>query len=213
MALIAHTDTVVADAEEWERDPWSGDLVDGEVWGRGALDMKGHVAAAAVAFASLAREGLRPAGDVVLALTADEEVNLDFGLSWLVRGARGSRALRLLAQRERRRAVRVRRQGLLPLRRRREDELGVSRARARSQRTCLGAVDRRQRARQGGPLHRGARPLRAAEAAPARGARSSSRSCSAKCRRSRTRSPVPARCTRSPRSSWSRCSRSRSRRR
>ena len=63
MALIAHTDTVVADAEEWERDPWSGDLVDGEVWGRGALDMKGHVAAAAVAFASLAREGLhgRPA--------------------------------------------------------------------------------------------------------------------------------------------------------
>jgi len=85
VALIAHTDTVVADAEEWERDPWSGDLVDGEVWGRGALDMKGHVAAAAVAFASLAREGLRPVGDVVLALTADEEVNLDFGLSWLVK--------------------------------------------------------------------------------------------------------------------------------
>ena len=89
-ALIAHTDTVVADAEEWERDPWSGDLVDGEVWGRGALDMKGHVAAAAVAFASLAREGLRPAGDVVLALTADEEVNLDFGLSWLVEAHRTS---------------------------------------------------------------------------------------------------------------------------
>ncbi len=85
LALIAHTDTVVADAEEWERDPWSGDLVDGEVWGRGALDMKGHVAAVAVAFASLAREGFRPPGDVVLALTADEEVNLDFGLSWLVR--------------------------------------------------------------------------------------------------------------------------------
>ena len=134
LALIAHTDTVVADAEEWERDPWSGDLVDGEVWGRGALDMKGHVAAAAVAFASLAREGLRPAGDVVLALTADEEVNLDFGLSWLVRGARGPRPLRLLAQRERRRAVRVRRQGLLPLRRRREDEL------ARSACTCAVAA-------------------------------------------------------------------------
>jgi acetylornithine deacetylase/succinyl-diaminopimelate desuccinylase-like protein len=83
--LIGHTDTVVADPEEWERDPWSGDLVDGEVWGRGALDMKGHAAAAAVAFASLAREGFRPAGDVVLALTADEEVNLDYGLSWLAR--------------------------------------------------------------------------------------------------------------------------------
>jgi acetylornithine deacetylase/succinyl-diaminopimelate desuccinylase-like protein len=85
IALIAHTDTVVADAGEWRRDPWSGDLVDDEIWGRGALDMKGHVAAAAVAFASLAREGFRPAGDVVLALTADEEVNLDFGLSWLAR--------------------------------------------------------------------------------------------------------------------------------
>lgn len=85
LALIAHTDTVVADASEWQRDPWSGDLVDGEVWGRGALDMKGHVAAAAVAFASLAREGFVPAGDVVLVLTADEEVGLDFGLSWLAR--------------------------------------------------------------------------------------------------------------------------------
>ena len=84
LLLMAHTDTVLADPEEWARDPWSGDLVDGEVWGRGALDMKGHVAAAAVAFASLAREGVRPAGDLLLALTADEEVGEDlFGMSWL----------------------------------------------------------------------------------------------------------------------------------
>jgi acetylornithine deacetylase/succinyl-diaminopimelate desuccinylase-like protein len=82
---MAHTDTVLADREEWTRDPWSGELVDGEVWGRGALDMKGHVAAAAVAFASLAREGVRPSGDVLLALTADEEVGVDFGTSWLAR--------------------------------------------------------------------------------------------------------------------------------
>ena len=81
--LMSHTDTVLADPGEWARDPWSGDLVDGEVWGRGALDMKGHVAAAAVAFASLAREGVRPPGDVLLALTADEEVGIDFGMSWL----------------------------------------------------------------------------------------------------------------------------------
>jgi acetylornithine deacetylase/succinyl-diaminopimelate desuccinylase-like protein len=85
LALISHTDTVRADPEEWSRDPWSGDLVDGEVWGRGALDMKSQAAASAVAFLSLAREGFRPAGDLVLALTADEEVNDDFGLSWLVR--------------------------------------------------------------------------------------------------------------------------------
>jgi acetylornithine deacetylase/succinyl-diaminopimelate desuccinylase-like protein len=85
LLLMAHTDTVLADAEEWEHDPWSGDLVDGEVWGRGALDMKGHVAAASVAFASLAREGVRPPGDLVLALTADEEVGAEqIGMSWLV---------------------------------------------------------------------------------------------------------------------------------
>jgi acetylornithine deacetylase/succinyl-diaminopimelate desuccinylase-like protein len=81
--LLAHTDTVLADAAEWRHDPWSGALVDGEVWGRGALDMKGQVAASAVAFASLAREGFGPAGDVILALTADEEAGDGFGLEWL----------------------------------------------------------------------------------------------------------------------------------
>jgi acetylornithine deacetylase/succinyl-diaminopimelate desuccinylase-like protein len=82
--LTGHTDTVLADPAEWSRDPWSGDVVDGEVWGRGALDMKGHVAAAAVAFASLARQGVTLPGDVVLAIVADEEVGNDFGMSWLV---------------------------------------------------------------------------------------------------------------------------------
>lgn len=85
LALISHTDTVRADPEEWSRDPWSGDLVDGEIWGRGALDMKSQAVASAVAIASLAREGFGPAGDVILALTADEEVNEDYGLAWLVR--------------------------------------------------------------------------------------------------------------------------------
>ena len=110
LALLAHTDTVRADAEEWSRDPWSGDLVDGEIWGRGALDMKSQVAASAVAFASLVREGFRPPGDLILALTADEEVNDDYGLSWLVRehpelvradyslNEGGGRALRLRRQ-------------------------------------------------------------------------------------------------------------------
>ena len=84
LAFLAHTDTVRADPEEWTSDPWSGDLVDGEIWGRGALDMKNQVAASAVAFASLWREGFRPPGDLILALTADEEVNEDYGLSWLV---------------------------------------------------------------------------------------------------------------------------------
>ena len=61
LAFLSHTDTVLADPARWERDPWSGELVDGEVWGRGALDMKDQVAASTVAFASLASEGFVPA--------------------------------------------------------------------------------------------------------------------------------------------------------
>jgi len=85
-ALLCHTDTVLADPAEWQRDPWSGDVVDGEVWGRGALDMKGNVAAAAVAFASLVREGFTPAGDLLFIATADEELGEGdgYGLRWLV---------------------------------------------------------------------------------------------------------------------------------
>jgi acetylornithine deacetylase/succinyl-diaminopimelate desuccinylase-like protein len=85
LLLLSHTDTVLADAAEWQLDPWSGELRDGEIWGRGALDMKGQVAANAVAIASLAREGFEPSGDLIFAATADEEVGEDFGLSWLCR--------------------------------------------------------------------------------------------------------------------------------
>jgi acetylornithine deacetylase/succinyl-diaminopimelate desuccinylase-like protein len=85
LLLLSHTDTVLADATEWQLDPWSGELRDGEVWGRGALDMKGQVAANAVALASLARDGFEPSGDLIFAATADEEVGDDFGCSWLCR--------------------------------------------------------------------------------------------------------------------------------
>ena len=83
LAFLSHTDTVVADPTEWSRDPWSGDLADEHVWGRGALDMKNQVAASAVAFAALARDGFRPAGDLVFIAAADEEVGKSFGLEWL----------------------------------------------------------------------------------------------------------------------------------
>jgi acetylornithine deacetylase/succinyl-diaminopimelate desuccinylase-like protein len=85
LLFLSHTDTVVADPVEWSVDPWSGELRDSCVWGRGALDMKGHAAAAATAIATLAREGFEPAGDLVFAATADEEVGVDVGLSWLCR--------------------------------------------------------------------------------------------------------------------------------
>jgi acetylornithine deacetylase/succinyl-diaminopimelate desuccinylase-like protein len=83
LLFLSHTDTVVAEPAEWAVPPWSGELRDGEVWGRGALDMKGHAAAAAVALAVLAREGFEPDGDVIFAATADEEVGDGFGLPWL----------------------------------------------------------------------------------------------------------------------------------
>jgi acetylornithine deacetylase/succinyl-diaminopimelate desuccinylase-like protein len=83
LLLLSHTDVVLADAAEWSADPFGGELRDGEVWGRGALDMKGQVAASAVAIASLAREGFEPAGDLIFAATADEEVGAGFGAQWL----------------------------------------------------------------------------------------------------------------------------------
>ena len=83
LLLLAHTDVVLADPAEWTVPPFSGELRSGEVWGRGALDMKGQVAASAVAVASLAREGFRPTGDLIFAAVADEEVGDGYGLEWL----------------------------------------------------------------------------------------------------------------------------------
>ena len=85
LLLLSHTDTVLADPAEWSVDPWSGELRDGCVWGRGALDMKDQVAASAVAIAALAREGFRPPGDLIFAATADEEMGegVTYGLEWL----------------------------------------------------------------------------------------------------------------------------------
>jgi acetylornithine deacetylase/succinyl-diaminopimelate desuccinylase-like protein len=84
LALLSHTDVVLADPAEWERDPFGGELDGGEVWGRGALDMKGEVAASAVALATLARAGWRGSGDLIFVAAADEEVGDGFGLQWLV---------------------------------------------------------------------------------------------------------------------------------
>jgi acetylornithine deacetylase/succinyl-diaminopimelate desuccinylase-like protein len=85
LLLLSHTDTVVAHAADWQVDPWSGELRDGEIWGRGALDMKSEVAASAVAIASLAREGFELSGDLSFVAAADEEVGNGFGLQWLCR--------------------------------------------------------------------------------------------------------------------------------
>ncbi len=84
LGLLGHVDTVLADASEWRHDPWSGDVADGYLWGRGALDMKNQVAAEAVAAVNLARQGWRPAsGALKLLFVSDEETGGDVGARWL----------------------------------------------------------------------------------------------------------------------------------
>ncbi len=77
-------DTVLADAQDWQHDPWSGDVIDGELWGRGALDMKSQTAAEAVAAVALARSGWRPPrGDLLVICVVDEEVGGTLGAEWM----------------------------------------------------------------------------------------------------------------------------------
>ena len=84
LCFLGHVDTVLADPSEWSHDPWSGDLAEGCLWGRGALDMKSQVAAEAVAGATLARQGWRPArGRLKLVFVADEETGGELGARWL----------------------------------------------------------------------------------------------------------------------------------
>jgi len=84
LCLLSHVDTVLADPTDWQHDPWSGDLADGHVWGRGALDMKSQTAAEVVAAASLARSGWRPAcGALLVVVVVDEETGGAEGAQWL----------------------------------------------------------------------------------------------------------------------------------
>ncbi len=86
LMLMAHTDVVPAPDADWSLPPFAGELRDDRVYGRGAADMKGELAARVVAFAEIARGEDSPAGDVVLVAEADEERNTaDVGMSWLVR--------------------------------------------------------------------------------------------------------------------------------
>src|ERR1700729_84107 len=84
MVYLGHVDTVLAAPDEWQHDPWGGEVADGHLWGRGALDMKSQVAAEAVGAAALARAGWRPArGTLKLVFVADEETGGAVGARWL----------------------------------------------------------------------------------------------------------------------------------
>src|SRR6187431_385405 len=84
LCYLSHVDTVLADASEWSVDPWSGEIKDGFVWGRGALDMKGQVACEVAAASSLGRSGWRPErGELLVVVTCDEEAGATYGAQWL----------------------------------------------------------------------------------------------------------------------------------
>ncbi len=84
LCYLGHVDTVLATPGEWTRDPWSGELVDGFIWGRGALDMKSQVAAEIAAAASLARSGWRPErGELLIVSVVDEETGGSLGAQWI----------------------------------------------------------------------------------------------------------------------------------
>jgi acetylornithine deacetylase/succinyl-diaminopimelate desuccinylase-like protein len=74
IALAHHIDVVTATAEDWNADPFGGEIREGHVWGRGALDMKGHGVIQLMAFVALHRAGVRLSRDLVYVANADEEI-------------------------------------------------------------------------------------------------------------------------------------------
>jgi acetylornithine deacetylase/succinyl-diaminopimelate desuccinylase-like protein len=83
LCLLSHVDTVLADAGEWTHDPWSGDEVDGVIYGRGAQDMKQQTATEVCAAVRLAQEGWRGSGDLLVVVVVDEETGGAEGAQWI----------------------------------------------------------------------------------------------------------------------------------
>jgi acetylornithine deacetylase/succinyl-diaminopimelate desuccinylase-like protein len=82
--LYGHVDVVTTANQKWTHPPFEAKIEDGYIWGRGALDMKGGVAMMLAAFLRAKAEGLKTAGDVVLAILSDEEAGGDYGAKYLV---------------------------------------------------------------------------------------------------------------------------------
>ena len=84
LLIHGHLDVVPADAADWAVPPFSGEIIDGTIWGRGAVDMKDMDAMILAVVRQRMREGRRPPRDVVLAFLADEEAGGTWGSRWLV---------------------------------------------------------------------------------------------------------------------------------
>ncbi|GLI03154.1 M20/M25/M40 family metallo-hydrolase [Phytohabitans aurantiacus] len=84
LLVHGHLDVVPAEASEWSVHPFSGELRDGFLWGRGAIDMKDFDAMVLAVVREWQRTGVRPPRDIVLAFTADEEAGGEYGAHFLV---------------------------------------------------------------------------------------------------------------------------------
>lgn len=85
--LMGHTDVVPVTPSGWRHDPFGGELIDGEVWGRGAIDMLDVTASMAVAVKELLSTGFRPKGTLIYSAVADEEALGTHGAKWLTENA------------------------------------------------------------------------------------------------------------------------------
>jgi acetylornithine deacetylase/succinyl-diaminopimelate desuccinylase-like protein len=84
VCLMGHTDVVPVNADGWDHDPFGGEIIDGEVWGRGAIDMLNLTSSMAVAFKNLANTGYTPRGDLIYFAVADEEAGGHWGAEWML---------------------------------------------------------------------------------------------------------------------------------
>ena len=85
LLLLGHTDVVPVNADRWRHDPFGGELIDGEIWGRGAIDMFNLTSSMAYAVRELGRTGYKPRGSIVYAAVADEEAGGNYGAQHLLR--------------------------------------------------------------------------------------------------------------------------------
>ncbi len=83
LCLNGHTDVVPVTPDGWREDPFGGELIDGEIWGRGAVDMLNLTATMAVVTRHLAETGWTPRGDLVFLAVADEEAGSAYGARWM----------------------------------------------------------------------------------------------------------------------------------
>ncbi len=84
LLIYGHVDVVTVSGQEWRYPPFEGRRVDGFVWGRGALDMKGGVAMMLAAILRVCAQNIKPTGDIIFAALSDEEAGGDLGAGYLV---------------------------------------------------------------------------------------------------------------------------------